>query len=271
MDKIIKIIDGNFETEKGISLNLPNPVKWLRDTSEYDIAIYTDGMGFTQELNPEKVNCVWLLEPPVINGEHQINAIKNFKNFKYIFSSIKELSNSIDNFIYIPIGGTWMRDEDIKIHEKTKNISTIFSWKTWNHGHRLRHTIYQQFKDTNKIDFYGSGCDNPIDFKVDGLKNYRYSIVIENSIESDYFTEKLLDCFLTGTIPIYWGTKNIENYFDVNGVIFINDESNLSSIINDLTDELYNSKLESIKTNFESAKKYIHPEKLIENFLNENV
>ena len=102
---------------------------------------------------------------------------------------------------------------------------------------------YQQFKDTNKIDFYGSGCDNPIDFKVDGLKNYRFSIVIENSIESDYFTEKLLDCFLTGTIPIYWGTKNIENYFDINGVIFINDESDLSSIINNLTDELYNSKL----------------------------
>jgi hypothetical protein len=163
-----------------------------------------------------------------------------------------------------------MREEDMGIHEKSKSISTIFSWKTWNHGHRLRHSIYDMFKDSGKIDFYGSGCDKPIDFKVDGLKDYRFSVVIENSIESDYFTEKLLDCFLTGTIPIYWGTKNIENYFDTNGVIFINDENELSTIIDTLDVELYNSKINSIQSNFESAKKYIHPEKIIQTYLNEN-
>ena len=157
------------------------------------------------------------------------------------------------------------------IHEKSKSISTIFSWKTWNHGHRLRHSIYNMFKDSGKINFYGSGCDKPIDLKVDGLKDYRFSVVIENSIESDYFTEKLLDCFLTGTIPIYWGTKNIENYFDTNGVIFINDENELSTIIDTLDVELYNSKINSIQSNFESAKKYIYPEKIIETYLNENV
>jgi hypothetical protein len=95
-------------------------------------------------------------------------------------------------------------------------------------------------------------------------------VVIENSIESDYFTEKLLDCFLTGTIPIYWGTKNIENYFDTNGIIFINDENELSTIIDTLDVELYNSKINSIQSNFESAKKYIHPEKIIQTYLNEN-
>ena len=47
-----------------------------------------------------------------------------------------------------------------------------------------------------------------------------FSIVIENSIESDYFTEKLLDCFLTGTIPIYVGTKTTSEYFDTDGIIY---------------------------------------------------
>ena len=271
MKKTIKLIDGNFDGVSGISLNLPSPVEWSRTTTEYDIAIYTDSMAFSQEINPEKINCVWLLEPPIINGDHQGKAVRDYKNFKYIFSFIKDLNDRIDNFVYIPAGGTWMREEDMGIHEKLKSISTIFSWKTWNHGHRLRHSIYNMFKDSGKIDFYGSGCDKPIDLKVDGLKDYRFSVVIENSIESDYFTEKLLDCFLTGTIPIYWGTKNIENYFDTNGVIFINDENELSTIIDTLDVELYNSKINSIQSNFESAKKYIYPEKIIDDFLRNNI
>ena len=35
-----------------------------------------------------------------------------------------------------------------------------------------------------------------------------------------YFNEKIIDCFFSGTIPIYWGTKNISKYFDENGIIF---------------------------------------------------
>jgi len=105
MEKIIKLIDGNFDGASGISLNLPSPVEWSRTTTEYDIAIYTDSMGFSQEINPEKINCVWLLEPPVINGDHQSKAVRDHQNFKYIFSSIKDLNNRIDNFVYIPIGG----------------------------------------------------------------------------------------------------------------------------------------------------------------------
>ena len=38
----------------------------------------------------------------------------------------------------------------------------------------------------------------------------------------DHFTEKLLDCMLCRTLPIYWGTPNIEEYFDVAGMIICN-------------------------------------------------
>ena len=271
MKKIIKLIDENFENLSGISLNLPTPVEWVRNVNEYEVAIYTDGLAFNQEIDETKINCVWLLEPPVINGEHQFKAIQNSKKFKYIFSSIKDLESKIDNFVYIPFGGTWLRENDILIHNKTKNISSIFSWKTWNHGHRLRHSLYNTFKETDKIDFYGSGCEKPIDLKIEGLQNYRFSISIENSIESDYFTEKLLDCFLSGTIPVYWGTPSVGKYFDKNGIIFIENEQDLSNKIDLLTEEFYNSKKESIIQNFELAKKYIHPEKLVDLFLNENL
>ena len=49
--------------------------------------------------------------------------------------------------------------------------------------------------------------------KEDGLKSYKYSIIIENSSEVNYFTEKLIDACLLETVPIYWGAPNISEYF----------------------------------------------------------
>lgn len=75
----------------------------------------------------------------------------------------------------------------------------------------------------------------------------------------DYFTEKILDCFATGTIPIYLGTKNIGNYFDSNGIITYTDDFDIKS----LTPELYYSKMESINNNFERVKEYEIPEDMM--------
>ena len=51
--------------------------------------------------------------------------------------------------------------------------------------------------------------------------DYQYSIAIENSRQTHYFTEKLLDCLLTKTIPIYYGCPNIAEYFDTRGWILL--------------------------------------------------
>jgi hypothetical protein len=164
-----------------------------------------------------------------------------------------------------------MREQDINIHGKSKLVSCIFSWKNWNPYHRMRFRVYDRFKDDTRLDFYGTGCSKPIDFKIEALKNHMFSIVIENSIESDYFTEKILDCFLSGTIPIYVGSKTTSKYFDENGIIYFEGDEDLLTILDNLNTELYMSKMNSVKKNFEEAKKYIFPEKLIQKFLNENV
>ena len=51
--------------------------------------------------------------------------------------------------------------------------------------------------------------------KGEMLKPYHFSICIENTEYSDYFTEKILDCFASGVIPIYWGTKNVQKYSNI--------------------------------------------------------
>lgn len=41
---------------------------------------------------------------------------------------------------------------------------------------------------------------------------YNYALVFENQQQPGYITEKLLDCFKAGTVPIYWGAPNASDY-----------------------------------------------------------
>ena len=51
-----------------------------------------------------------------------------------------------------------------------------------------------------------------------------FSIAIENASYETYFTEKLLDCFATGTIPVYYGAPDIGDYFNKDGIIDLSEE-----------------------------------------------
>jgi hypothetical protein len=129
-------------------------------------------------------------------------------------------------------------------------------------GHALRHEIYNKFR--NKIDFYGRGI-NPINKKIDGLKDYMFSVVVENTKKDYYFTEKIIDCFMTGTIPIYWGCPSSSLFFDSIGVITFDDINDFEQNINKLSEDLYNKKIEAVKRNFEYAKKFLIAEDFIYN------
>ena len=66
--------------------------------------------------------------------------------------------------------------------------------------------------------------------------DYRFSIVIENCKRDYWFTEKLIDCLRTGTIPIYWGCPSIGDFFDIRGFILFDDINDLENILNNLTE-----------------------------------
>jgi hypothetical protein len=51
------------------------------------------------------------------------------------------------------------------------------------------------------------------------LLEYRFCFAYENSVESDYISEKLFDCFYAGCVPIYYGAPNITDYVPANTFI----------------------------------------------------
>jgi len=162
---------------------------------------------------------------------------------------LKNISNS--SFFYF--GSTFLEDwHNIDIR-KTKMASLIASSQNKLVGHKLRHEIAEHIKRNNfNISLIGRGY-KPFDKKEDGLKSYRYSIVIENSSEKDYFTEKVIDACLLETIPIYWGAPNIAKYFDTRGFIICRNVDQILLAIKSMSIDDYNSKIKWIKKNRETA------------------
>lgn len=51
-------------------------------------------------------------------------------------------------------------------------------------------------------------CDN----KIDTLGSFRFTLVLENCIFPGYVTEKIFDAMLAGTVPVYLGAPDIEDF-----------------------------------------------------------
>jgi hypothetical protein len=79
-----------------------------------------------------------------------------------------------------------------------------------------------------------------------------FSVAIENACYETYFTEKIQDCFATATIPVYYGSPDIGKFFNPDGIIFLTDDFDVTS----LTPDLYYDKLEAVKDNLERVKNY---------------
>ena len=116
-------------------------------------------------------------------------------------------------------------------------------------GHNFRLSWMEKLQD--QVDLYGRGF-NDFKYKEDALADYLFSVTIENDSYETYWTEKILDCFACGTIPIYHGAPDIGDYFNMDGVILLTDDFDIKS----LTPELYLSKEDAIIDNFKRALQY---------------
>jgi hypothetical protein len=227
-----------------IKLNWPysitSPEKiWEIDKVNYDISISID--------NTIPADYLILYESRAITPRIYDFAVRNMDSYKMIFTHNDEICDNKKIFKIHPFFPSWIHGNDINIHEKKKVVSMIASTKSMCNGHLFRNRIANSFSSSK--DLYGNGRNNQLENKADGLRDYMFSIAMENDCYDTYYTEKLLDCFLSGTIPIYWGSRKISDVFDINGVLFL-EETNIES----LTPEIYKSKINSITKNFEIAK-----------------
>jgi hypothetical protein len=254
--KIRKISHPWGEYDCSSARNLPKTLQWLDKNARqpHDLSVYVDSFIIEWGLkDPSREKIGWLLESPQII-EREINYIKENldlirEHYKMIFTSVDSILELGEPFKYtISNAVPWIWKENRKIYEKTKLVSMIASNKGLVRGHQNRLVWVEKLK--NKVDLFGTGRPNQLVDKEDGLKDYMFSVSIENDDSDGYFTEKLTDNFVTGTVPVYWGSRKIvEKYFDPTGVIFLEDDPTLST----LSVEKYQSMMPAIERNFKLA------------------
>ena len=83
-------------------------------------------------------------------------------------------------------------------------------------------------RNCENVNVFGKGRTY-LEDKSDGLIPYMYSIAIENSISKNYWTEKISDCFLSWTVPIYAGHESTARLFPEGAVIPLDPDSLESS------------------------------------------
>ena len=245
---------------------------------DIDVDFYVD----TKEYHPNTNKKIYIQsEPGNISGCYDY--LKDHSHL-YDFIFCYDPSRLQKSNVYKRTAGhTWIESafyKSINITTKKYAISNITGWKTGCLGYYFRHLLYQNQQAFRQfpITFYRSSSHiiipeitvNPIIPKEPNsskyilFENYQYHIVIENTRETNCFSEKLIDCLITKTIPIYYGCENIGEYFDTTGWIILTDEQNfvqnLYNQLHKLNESYYINHLEIIEKNYQTAIQYSNAE-----------
>lgn len=233
-DSILKLLSGKIPFPKGKVVADVHEPPYLFEQSKVYLAVKENATKFNTILTHNEE----LLKLP--------NAI--FRNSAYEVV----LNKNIHQQTY-PI----LQDNSLmQIYPKNKMSSFITSNKAFTDGHRFRLKCFKHLMDHHcNIDPFGVGIREIVG-KIEALRDYRFSIAIENGKCRNYFTEKIMDCFLTGTIPIYHGCPNIGDFFDVKGFYTFETSEELMEIVNSLTEKDYEDRRSIVEANFKESDKW---------------
>ena len=146
-----------------------------------------------------------------------------------LFSKVLTHHIPVDNPKYVAshpaipwhVNRTFDQLTSCSIPEKLKGLSWVIGDAMDLPGHLRRWSFLEAVRKAGLyIDVFGKKIQY-IEDKWDGLAPYRYSLAIENNSGPDMWTEKLADCFLTWTLPFYYGCTNLEDYFPKDSFIRI--------------------------------------------------
>lgn len=133
---------------------------------------------------------------------------------------------------------------------KDKLLSAIVGSSVFLPGHRKRYEFIQKIKKLDfELDLFGKGIKS-IQDKLEGLEKYMFSFAIENNSNPDMWTEKLADCFLSWTMPIYYGCTNLDKYFPKESFIHVDinsPQASLKTLKEKLSQDFWETSLASIQ------------------------
>lgn len=192
----------------------------------------------------------------LLEANYPNDYIHNYKNWKYKINFIGEPClpkyeyydivltsiNNIKNVVDLPLSIAYIHCNNFlplllnrnKIEKIPDNFCTFI---VSNPKCEIRNKIFKKLNEYKKVDSMG-GYENNIGYQItypywskdyfNILNKYKFMICCENTKMETYSTEKIVNPYLSRTIPIYWGSHNIKNIFNPDSMIFLEDESDES-------------------------------------------
>lgn len=149
-------------------------------------------------------------------------------------------------FDYLDFGDRYLRWPLYKLFQYRKSLITAVRNRNTDakkgfcgfvvsndNGMKERSKIFEMLCQYKKVASGGRYCNNvggPVKDKHEFLSNYKFSIAFENCCQTGYTTEKIVEAFAAGNIPIYFGNKLIAEEFNDKAFINCHDYSDLQKV-----------------------------------------
>ena len=255
---------------KKVKFHYAYPIDIDIDTDK-DVDVFID--QFPVNPVPDGSVYIMILEEP-LNESLFFLAQNNRDNYTHLLTFQQEILDTNPKATLFLCMNTWVRD--YVSPGKKFCVSNVVGGKTNPRleGYAIRHKLWHKKElITVPKDFYLSGNApyahifvpwGDVDYTGElvlgdskiPLFDSMFHIAIENTSIRNYFSEKILDCFQSRTVPIYYGCPNIGDFFNINGIFVAHNVDEITEICNKLTPDTYNNMLSAIEDNFNKSIKW---------------
>ena len=197
-------------------------------------------------------------------GWHDYDKIifENPQAYTYLLTQYPELLKLPRSVELIGNGSFVDPAPDLK---KKFGVSIVMTNRNVAPGHVLRRRLYERRKEIKiPFDIY-RGTWNGFEPTEDTIQmppwpnkkwkvnvfDCMFHICIEGFRNDHYYSEKLIDCLITKTVPLYWGHTEINRYFREYGFITVNSVDDIIEKCNQLTPDTYERMLPLVNDNYE--------------------
>lgn len=257
--KIFGLVDKTFaHSETAVAGVRSAYVAWDRDRPlDHDVVFFTDDEALRNSETDvgARIKVAWLIESQGIKP-YLYRDLEALSKFDVVLTHSSQVLAALDNAFFVPGGGVWVGGThaggEAAIHQKTELCSMISSYKVSAplHRRRLGYALLLKFLFSGRVKvFLGSRTVA----SVPATGPFAFNVCVENFIDDLYFTERLLNCFATGTIPLYLGSRSLPPCFEEKGVLRFDNAKQLVDLLKSATLDRYADMMPFVEHNFRAV------------------
>ncbi|NOQ25215.1 MAG: hypothetical protein GQ564_07615 [Bacteroidales bacterium] len=222
-----------------------------------------EGFNFKVEEEIPDANYIFLYPNRI---DEMLNICKNYKDKILIFITSESVTPDFNLFDYaigydqISFGDRYCQfsfqaqvfnyklEKNItksSLDEKKKFCNFLYSNPN---SHKNRDIFFHQLSKYKKVDSLGQHLKNVShdvskrhsnNFFADSVNEklaYKFSISFENASHNGYNTEKIISSMVANTIPVFWGDKDINRYYNSESFINCHEYDSFDQVIEKIID-----------------------------------